>query len=175
MQMQMRTDGTETTMSDRVLSNLSTAIIMLDDSMTVLFANQAAENLLQESYEQMRGRLLESTVCSSSELASMIASAFASDQIYTRREMNLFIPIKKEEITVDVTVTPILGTRNALVEFFEMDRYLRIDRDAALRQNHELSRQVVRGPRELEPPMGRQDALPESVPAFRPSTSIVAL
>ena len=151
----MGIDGTETTMSDRVLANLSTAIVMLSESMTILFANQAAENLLQESYEQMMGRSLESTVCSGSELASMITAAVTTDQIYTRRKMNLFIPIKKEEMTVDVTVTPILGTNNALVEFFEMDRYLRIDRDAALRENHELSRQVVRGlAHEIKNPLG---------------------
>ena len=153
--MQMQTDTTGTNMSDRVLGNLSTAIVMIDEFMTILFANQAAENLLQESSGQMMGRCLESTIGNGTELASIIAAAVRTDQIYTRRQMKLIIPIKPEDITVDVTVTPILGTMNALVEFFEMDRYLRIDRDATLRENYELSRQVVRGlAHEIKNPLG---------------------
>ncbi len=153
--MQIQTQVTGTTMSDRVLGNLSTAILMLDQSMTVLFANQAAESLLQGSSEQMMGRSLDLTIDNSNELAGIVSTAIESDQIYTRRKMNLVIPMKREEITVDVTVTPILGTSNALVELFEMDRYLRIDRDAALRETHELSRQMVRGlAHEIKNPLG---------------------
>ena len=90
------------------------------------------------------GRCLESTISNGSELASTIGAAVKSNQVYTRRKMNLIAPPKREDITVDVTVTPILGTKNALVEFFEMERYLRIDRDAALRETHELSPQIAR-------------------------------
>ena len=54
--MQMQTEVTGTTMSDQVLGNLSTAILMLDEPMTILFTNQAAESLLQESSEHMTGR-----------------------------------------------------------------------------------------------------------------------
>ena len=48
----------EQAMSDRVLGNLSTAILMVDDAMLVVFSNQAAENLLKESFGQMRGKCL---------------------------------------------------------------------------------------------------------------------
>ena len=77
----MHHDCPETTMNDRVLANLSTAIVMLDEYMTILFANQAAESLLQESHEQMIGRRLESTSCNGSELASMITAAVKSFHI----------------------------------------------------------------------------------------------
>ena len=153
--MQIQAQIVGTTMSDRVLGNLSTAILMIDNTMTIIFANQAAENLLQESNDKMMSLCLDSIMGNSDELASIIIAAIESDQIYTRRKMALTIPAKRGEIIVDVTVTPILGTDNALVEFFEMDRFLRIDRDAALRETHELSRQMVRGlAHEIKNPLG---------------------
>ena len=51
--MQIQAQIVGTTMSDRVLGNLSTAILMIDNTMTIIFANQAAENLLQESNDKV--------------------------------------------------------------------------------------------------------------------------
>ena len=157
MNTQVTTEPTEliTAMSDRVLGNLSTSILMVDESMTILFSNQAAENLLQESSEHMQGRCLASILANGNELAAIIAAAMQSDQVYTRRQMALIMPPKRTDLTVDVTVTPILGTKQALVEFIEMNRYLRIDRDAALRESHELTRQMIKGlAHEIKNPLG---------------------
>ena len=43
-------------MSDRVLGNSCTAILMLDESITILFTKEAAESQLQESSEHMTGQ-----------------------------------------------------------------------------------------------------------------------
>ncbi|MBT4160733.1 MAG: nitrogen regulation protein NR(II) [Gammaproteobacteria bacterium] len=142
-------------MSDRVLGNLSTAILMLDENLAILFSNQAAENLLQESSEHMREKCLTSMVANGTELAAIVTTALSTDQVYTLRQLQLIVPGKNEDVTVDVTVTPILGTRQALVEFTPMDRYLRIDRDAALNEHHEITRQMVRGlAHEIKNPLG---------------------
>lgn len=142
-------------MSDRVLGHLSTAILMVDESMKILYSNQAAENLLHESSEQMLGSCLASALGNGNDFAAIIAAAVESDQVYTGRQMTLIIPHKRGEVTVDVTVTPILGTTQAIVEFIELNRYMRIDRDTALREGHELTRQMVRGlAHEIKNPLG---------------------
>ena len=142
-------------MSDSVPSNLSTAILMLDEHMTILFSNQAAENLLLESSEHMLEKCLNGMVANGSELAAIVSAAIESDQVYTRRQMLLIVPGRQDDVTSDVTVTPILGADQALVEFTPMDRYLRIDRDAALKEHHEVTRQMVRGlAHEIKNPLG---------------------
>ena len=51
----------------------------------------------------------------------------------------------KDNVTADITVTPITEADQILVEFIPMDRYLRIDRDAAIHEHHDVTRQMVRG------------------------------
>ncbi|MFT7222320.1 MAG: two-component system nitrogen regulation sensor histidine kinase GlnL [Candidatus Azotimanducaceae bacterium] len=80
--------------------------------------------------------------------------AVAASQLYTRRQMTLTIP-GKGEVTADITVTPIEDTQQSLVEFVPMDRYLRIDRDAAIKEHHDVTRQMVRGfAHEVKNPLG---------------------
>jgi len=145
----------DTEMTDRVLGNLSTAILLLDSRMAVLFSNQAAENLLLGSTEQMTKRSLADLLQNSIELEALVNSALSTDQVYTRRQMSLLLLTAAKHVTADVTVTPILGAEQALVELIPMDRYLRIDRDAAINEHHEVTRQMVRGlAHEIKNPLG---------------------
>ena len=141
-------------MSDRVLGNLSTAILMVDGAMHVVFSNQAAENLLKESFGQMRGKCLSKIFANGNELAGMVEEAYTSEALITARQMLLLSP-GKTTITVDVTVTPILDAHQVLIELIPMDRYLRIDRDAAIKENHDVTKQMVRGlAHEIKNPLG---------------------
>lgn len=141
-------------MSDRVLGNLSTAILLVDDAMHVVFSNQAAENLLQESFGQMNGKCLSRIFANGEELISMVEEASRSDHLITSRQMHLLSP-GKATMTADITVTPILDVNQVLIELIPMDRYLRIDRDAAIKENHDVTRQMVRGlAHEIKNPLG---------------------
>jgi len=141
-------------MIERILGNLSTAVVMLDHKMEIVFANQAAENMLHESAAQMTGRSLAEIILNGEDLLVTVRKAVAASQLYTRRQMTLSIP-GKGEVTADITVTPIEDTQQALVEFVPMDRYLRIDRDAAIKEHHDVTRQMVRGfAHEVKNPLG---------------------
>lgn len=142
------------TLMDRVLGNLSTAIVLLDEHMAIRFANQAAEHLLQESFAHMKDRCLTDIVANGKDLALIVSAAVSSEQLYTQRKMPLVLP-GRDDVTVDVTVTPIMDVRQALIELIPMDRYLRIDRDAAINEHHEVTRQMVRGlAHEIKNPLG---------------------
>lgn len=141
-------------MSEIVLGNLSTAIVVINDQQEIVFANQAAENLLQESSAQMTGQCLVELIVNGEELAAIVSEAAATNKTFTRRKMQLLLP-GKDNFTADVTVTPILDERQTLVELIPMDRYLRIDRDAAIQEHYDVTRQMVRGlAHEIKNPLG---------------------
>ena len=140
--------------SETVLGNLSTAILVLGEGHTILFANQAAENLLKESATQMAGQCLTDLIINGEELAEIANQAALTDKTFTQRRMQLLLPAKNN-FTADVTVTPVLDQGQTIVELIPMDRYLRIDRDAAIQEHHDVTRQMVRGlAHEIKNPLG---------------------
>jgi two-component system nitrogen regulation sensor histidine kinase GlnL len=141
-------------MTDRVLGNLTTAVLLLNDDLTIAFANQAAEDLLHDSIGRLSAHRITDFVANGSDLAEIARSASESQQRITRRKMPLLLP-GHEEVTVDITVTPVMDSGQSLVEMIPMDRYLRIDRDAAIKEHHEVTRQMVRGlAHEIKNPLG---------------------
>ena len=140
--------------SEIVLGHLSTAILVINDQHRIVFANQAAETLLKESATQMTGHGLVELIINGEELVSIISEAGATNKTFTRRKMQLLLPAKAS-FTADVTVTPILDEGQTLVELIPMDRYLRIDRDAAIQEHYDVTRQMVRGlAHEIKNPLG---------------------
>lgn len=144
---------TETT-SEAVLSNLSTAILVISQGHNILFANQAAENLLAESATQMAGQCLMELIINGEELAEIVNQATVNNKTFTRRKMQLLL-LGKDNFTADVTVTPVQDAGQTVVELIPMDRYLRIDRDAAIQEHYDVTRQMVRGlAHEIKNPLG---------------------
>lgn len=143
-------------MSDQILGNLSTAIVLLDDELSILYTNQAAESLMQVSFSQLEGRSFVELLSNGGELGTTLRDAIASNQTYTKRKASLQLPGKVGAI-VDLTVTPVIDNdrQRLLVELIPMDRYLRIDRDAALKEHHDVTKQMVRGlAHEVKNPLG---------------------
>ena len=142
------------TTSEIILSNLSTAILVLSGGHNIVFANQAAENLLKESATQMAGQRLVELIINGEELAEIVSEAVMTNKTFTRRRIQLLL-VGKDNFTADVTVTPVLDKGQTVVELIPMDRYLRIDRDATIQEHHDVTRQMVRGlAHEIKNPLG---------------------
>ena len=140
--------------SEAVLSNLSTAILVISKDHNILFANQAAENLLKESATHMAGQCLIELIINGEELAEIVRQAAIYNKTFTQRKMQLLLR-GKDNFTADVTVTPVLDQGQTVVELIPMDRYLRIDRDAAIQEHYDVTRQMVRGlAHEIKNPLG---------------------
>lgn len=140
--------------NERVLGNLSTAILLVDADLQVVFSNQAAESLLQESAGQMSGRSLNEVMTNGCDLTELVRKAMTANQMYTTRQMLLELP-GRNAVKADITVTPMADEEQALVEMIPMDRYLRIDRDAAIKEHYQITRQMVRGlAHEIKNPLG---------------------
>ncbi len=142
------------TMNDRVLGNLSTAILLVNEAMQIVYSNPAAENLLRESFGQMQGKCLSKIFANGDELISMVEEASRSNHLITSRQTRLISP-GKSMVTADITMTPIIDAHQILIELIPMDRYLRIDRDVAIKEHHDVTRRMVRGlAHEIKNPLG---------------------
>ena len=113
-------------MVESVIENLSTAIVVLDRDLEIIFSNQAAETLLMESYAKMRGESIAKIISSEDGFLKRIDEARSLERPLTARQICLETN-NATVITVDATITPLLDQSEILIEFIAIDRYLRID------------------------------------------------
>ncbi len=147
---------------DQILDSLSTAVLLLNDCKSILYANMAAESLLQLSWTHLRHRCFTDLFADSSRLTSILDESLATDRSYTGRKLPLLIP-GKDDLLVDFTVTPMMDTpltkvqsgTQLLVELMPMDRYRRIERDVALKEQNDVALQMARSlAHEIKNPLG---------------------
>ncbi len=143
-------------MADNILASLSAAIVCVDHQLCVRFINQSAEVLLEASGNRSFGQPLASLMADTSELEPILYDALQTGQPYTRRRGKIDLP-SGHTINVDYSITPISENEwpQLLIELYPLDRYLRIDRDEALRDHQEITRQMIRGlAHEIKNPLG---------------------
>lgn len=143
-------------MADNILASLSAAIICVDHELRLRFINQSAEVLLEVSGTRYCGHPLSEIFADTSELEPIMYDALQTGQPYTRRRGKIDLP-SGHTINVDYSITPISENEwpQLLVELYPLDRYLRIDRDEALRDHQEVTRQMIRGlAHEIKNPLG---------------------
>lgn len=145
-----------TSMNECILDNLSTALLFLDHELKLCLINPSAESLLEISGPRSRGQPISELIAQSRELESVMYDALQTGQPYTRRKAELKLA-SGHSITVDYTVTPVNDDEipRLLMEVHPLDRYLKIDRDEAIRAHQETTRQMIRGlAHEIKNPLG---------------------
>ena len=143
-------------MAENILNNLCTAVISLDHELKVCFINQSAESLLETSANKSLDKPLAELAWGFDQYMSIFYDAIQSGQPYTQR-MAEFTLTPGTHLTLDFTISPISEGEwpRLLLEMHPLDRYLRIDRDAALNERQEISRQMIRGlAHEVKNPLG---------------------
>jgi len=158
-----------TGLEQRILENLSSAILLFDSDLRLKYINTAAEMLLAVSSRQLLGQYASELIhCPRGLVEETLRRSVVSGQPFTEREHRLTLQ-EGREIKVDCTVTPVHqdGGRNTtsgvdgekklefLVEMRQVDRQLRISREENLRSRNEASRALVRGlAHEIKNPLG---------------------
>lgn len=142
----------------RVLDNLSSAILLFDLELRLLYINPAGEMLLEVSSRQILGQSVTDLIhCPSSIIEDNLSRSLRFGQPFTEREHYLTLAEGKE-ITVDCTVVPIREEGKVmefLVEIQQMDRQLRISREERLLSRNQASREMVRSlSHEIKNPLG---------------------
>ena len=143
-------------MNDNILNDLDTAIISLDHELRLCFINSAAESLLELSPRRALGMTFGKAILSAESLKTVLYDTLQTQQQYTQRHAEIMTPSGKN-VVVDLTISYSSEAQwpRLLLEFHPMNRYLKINRDAALHEHQEVTRVMIRGlAHEIKNPLG---------------------
>jgi two-component system nitrogen regulation sensor histidine kinase GlnL len=148
-----------------LIDNLTTAVLLFDDTLKLVDMNPAAEGLLDLSAKKSQGIEVFSLFPEASAYTGALARAAKSGQACTEREMQLHLSGARV-VTVECTVIPLYepfrltssaipSDRNKgpgkpavagiMVELVQLDRHKRITREEQLLSQNEMARALARG------------------------------
>jgi len=140
----------------RVLDNLSTAVLTLDAGFKLSWMNAAAETMLEVSSRQAVGLPFARLLAPEHPLLETLHLALDNNHPYTTRGLRLD-SATGHQITVDCTVSPLQerGHVELIIELNQVDRLMRLAREEALLSQHQANRAVLRGmAHEIKNPLG---------------------
>jgi len=140
-----------------LLDQLSTAVMLLDDGLRIVYLNASAEQLFSASMTRTVGKQLVQVVNLSDALLARLREALESGQPFTDRQA-VIEPHGLAPKVVDISITPQLtynNQRGLLIETEALDRPLRIAKDEAILAQQEHARSLLRGlAHEIKNPLG---------------------
>lgn len=139
-----------------LLENLTTAVMLLEQNLQLVYMNPAAEMLLAASLTRFRQQAVSQLFQEPDSGLDTLSQAAISGHPYTKREAQLQLH-NGESIIVDYTISPIaeLSNTQLIMEIFPRDRQLRISREEELVNKQETVRALVRGmAHEIKNPLG---------------------
>lgn len=141
----------------RILENLSTAVLVLRCDLEVLYINPACEMLFQISRRKATGQKWSQLVLGPESLMERLQEAVREGHPFTEREVQLEL-FGERMMTVDYMVTPLyepLEEPGLLLEIQHMDRQLRISKEENLISQNQATRALIRGmAHEIKNPLG---------------------
>jgi two-component system nitrogen regulation sensor histidine kinase GlnL len=140
------------------LELLACAVLLLRADRTVLYANPAAENMFELSYNKLVGQRPDTMFADARSLASAIDKAERSGASYTEQEIELTVTGKsKQHLTCTVSpVSPFDDPDVALLlEFRHIDQQLKAAREERLNEQQQANRELIRNlAHEIKNPLG---------------------
>ena len=142
----------------RILDNLNSVVLLFDQNLKLVYMNPAAEVLFAASARHMVGLNAGDMVQCPGGLAERnLRRSLRTGRLFTERELALSLPDNRTA-TVDCTVIPLSdrdGGLGLLVELQQIDRHLRISKEEHLLQQHQATRDLIRGlAHEIKNPLG---------------------
>lgn len=144
------------TMQDKILENLTTAVLVFDQNLTVRSMNPAAEATLAVSDHQVHGLPIGDLFREDSASLKSMQQALKTGACYNKREAKLLLG-SGTTLTADYSITPIHydGETSLLMELQPRDRLVRIRREETIKAKQETARILVRGlAHEIKNPLG---------------------
>lgn len=143
--------------SARILENLTTAVLLVQEPLQLRFLNPAAEALLETSAARSVDQNFDELFANGDDVIPQMVEAMRLSQGFTRRELTLCLN-DQSKVTVDFMVTPIIaedGGTALLIELQPLDRLLRISREEGILSSQNNTRALIRGiAHEVKNPLG---------------------
>ena len=141
----------------RILDNLSTAVLLLDNDQNIRYVNPSAAMLLQTSHKRiLSSKLVDLFAQYEQTLFSEFQSILDNGHTYTQRDCE-FILHNGAQILADCSVAShtIEDENHLIVEIQTKGRLWRISREEQLHENQETSQILIRGfAHEVKNPLG---------------------
>lgn len=141
----------------RILDNLVTAVILLDHDLRVQYVNTAAEAMLHVSARLAQGTAIQALLPHDETVHACMHKSLTAQRPYAERAVVLRLS-PDHEVTVDCTITPLLELEDQgglLTELVQVDRHLKISREAGLMDLEAATRSLFRGlAHEIKNPLG---------------------
>jgi two-component system nitrogen regulation sensor histidine kinase GlnL len=137
------------------LEHLATAVILLNQSHQVVYANPSAEILFALSATQIHGSHISEVFLHCEILQMAIANALKNDSPYREHEFAL-TTVRQQSFAVTCTVTPVdICDATLLLEFQQMDQQLRIAREERMLIQQQANSELLRNlAHEIRNPLG---------------------
>jgi len=140
----------------QLINHLDSAILVLNQDLTVRYLNPAAEALLQVSGRRCVGESVQHFFSDQFEERQTLQNSIEFEQAYTKREAQVRI-MNAQEITLDYSVSPVEFDKTPclLIEMHSRDRLMRISREEDLINTQATTQTLVRGmAHEIKNPLG---------------------
>lgn len=140
-------------LAERILEQLSSAVVLLDSKLRIAYLNPAAEALLAISQSRAPLHPIQTffPMDERSTHCAALEQALAQGTSFTRREA--YLHCNQQRHSVDYSVTPF--AQGLLLEIQPLDRLHQIAREEAHQSGQQASRALVRGlAHEIKNPLG---------------------
>jgi len=141
------------------LELLSTAVLMLDEGLQVIYANPAAETLLAHGRKHLVGATLDKALPGNDAFMQRVQQAIDTDAGFN--ENDLVLDLVGEPAHLHCVISPVESApdgKDALrlvLEFRELEQQLKIAREAKLLEQQEANRELMRNlAHEIKNPLG---------------------
>ncbi len=143
-------------LNTNLLDNLTTAVMLLDKELRLLYMNDAAEALLENSNKHCYLLPINSILLNSKPLATSLKQVMDNGITFIARKV-VITKANTNKMTVDFSASRIIYKNETylMVELQELDRSYNITRKELLISNHETTLGLVRGlGHEIKNPLG---------------------
>lgn len=143
--------------AEHILDNLSTAVLVFDDRLRLVYINQAGEVMLAHSARHACGRTIHELIINAEVVVDHLARAFTEHQVVSMRGCQLELP-NAVDLRVNCTFTPVIEAtkvQSVQLELRQIDHHLRVEQDEALINQQKATQSLVRGlAHEIKNPLG---------------------
>jgi two-component system nitrogen regulation sensor histidine kinase GlnL len=136
------------------LELLSTAVLMLDESLNVTYANPAAETLLAHGRKHLIGAALDKMLPGNDEFVQRLNQSLDADAGFN--ENDLVLDVAGEAVHLHCVISPVeAGESRLVLEMRELEQQLKIAREAKILEQQEANRELIRNlAHEIKNPLG---------------------
>jgi two-component system, NtrC family, nitrogen regulation sensor histidine kinase GlnL len=137
------------------LDLLTTAVLLLDESLKVTYANPAAETLFAQGRNHLVGIAFDRALPGNEDFARRLALAMQNELGFS--DNDLLLEVEGCPVHVHCVVSPIDGAGDArlVLEFRELQQQMKIAREAKILEQQEANRELIRNlAHEIKNPLG---------------------